>query len=105
MTGVPTLRDRIALLIRRNTMRGIAAEVTAGAITDMAVREAATRCRDKDCARILPHGRLARHLKRHKAEPPFDHILFGWLCGSCGLRRRHRVHRVRAQAVRERTAS
>lgn len=91
----PNLRDRIALVIRNDAMEGISAESTADAVVDLLDQELAARCRDEDCARILPHSRLSVHLWKHPAEPPFDHALFRWLCFSCGLRRGHRIHRRR----------
>jgi hypothetical protein len=91
----PGLRDRIALLIRKGNMKGSGAESTADAIVRLIGEEAAEPCRDRDCARILPHSRLSAHLWRHPAEAPFDRTLLAWLCFTCGLRRGHRIHRLR----------
>ena len=92
-----SLRDRIALAIRRDALQGISAESTADAIVHLLDEEAAESCRDGDCARVLPHSRLSAHLWRHEAEPPFDRALFRWLCFSCGMRRGHRIHRLRKE--------
>jgi hypothetical protein len=93
--STPGLRDRIALLIRRNALHGVSPEATATVIVGLFEQEAAARCRDRDCARLLPHSRLSAHLWKHAAEAPFDRVLFAWLCFTCGLRRGHRIHRGR----------
>lgn len=93
----PNLRDRIALVIHQDTAEGISAGSTADAVIDLLDREMAERCRDRDCARVYPHSRISRHLWRHKAEPPFERALFRWLCFSCGLRKGHRIHRLRKE--------
>lgn len=95
VTGTPDLRDRIALLIRKGALKGTAPESTAKAIVRLVEEEGAERCRDRDCARVLPHGRLSAHLWRHQAEAPFDRVLFAWLCFTCGFRKGHRIHRTR----------
>ena len=91
--SAPALRDQVALLIRKGALHGTAPEATALAIATLVYREASTRCRDDDCARIFPHSRLSRHLLRHEAEPPFERVLLAWLCGCCGYPRGHRVHK------------
>jgi len=91
--NVVRLRDSIALAIRRGIMAGTGAEGMADAILGLLDREQGERCQDPDCARIRPHGRLDAHLWRHPAEAPFDRVLFGWACFTCGLRRGHRIHR------------
>lgn len=55
--------------------------------------EAKARCRDKDCVRLLPHPRLARHRWRHAALAPFDRSPIGWHCLGCGKPTWHRIHR------------
>ncbi len=62
-------------------------------LIDARAPEEIKRCRDEDCVRFFLHGRLSRHLWRHEAQPPFEHVLFGWLCGCCGFRRGHRIHK------------
>jgi hypothetical protein len=89
----PDLRDRIALIIHRDAMEGVSAESTADAVVDAVDQERGKRCRDKDCARILPHGRLSSHMWKHPAEPPFSCVLAMWLCFTCGHRKRHRIHK------------
>jgi hypothetical protein len=97
IVSAPGLRDQITLLIRKGALKGTAPEATALAITTLVYREASTRCRDRDCARLFPHSRLSRHLPRHEPEPPFELFVFAWLCSRCGYRRGHRVHRLRKE--------
>lgn len=92
-----SLRDRIALLIYKDTAEGISAESTADEVIHLLDEEIAERCRDRDCARIFPHSRISAHLWRHEAEPPFTRVLLGWRCFSCDMRKGHRIHRIRKE--------
>lgn len=90
---VSDLRVRLTQVIDDGIRHGVSAPGTADAVLMLLETERAVRCRDNDCARILSHNRLSAHLWRHEAQPPFDHVLFRWLCFTCGLRRGHRIHR------------
>lgn len=83
-----SLRDRII---------AIAGPTAAERIIEVLHEEAATRCRDDDCLKRLPHSRLSRHAWRHEPAVPLTPGLFGRTCFTCGQPTWHRIHRTRRQ--------
>ena len=86
------LRDRIAMIIRKDVREGVSAASTADAVLSEVGAEADKKCSDEDCGRRLPHGRLSAHMWKHAPSPPFSHVLFAWTCFLCGHRKGHRIH-------------
>ena len=97
MTGArPALRDLLAGVIERDRREGVSSASPADALVTLLDGEARQRCRDRDCVRLMPHGRLAPHLWRHEAQPPFTRYWLSWRCFTCGERKGHRVHKARS---------
>lgn len=79
-----SLHERIA---------AITSPAAAEEIIDILNEESLTPCRDRDCIRLLPHSRIARHLWRHEVGAPRTRGLFGWRCFNCGQSSWRRIHR------------
>lgn len=81
----------------RERITAIVGTSAAEQVIDILNDEAAHRCRDADCIRLLPHSRLARHLWRHVPVAPLAPGLFGRRCVVCGQPGWTRIHRVARQ--------